>query len=73
MGSSSYHRMVESSTCESQASGEILRLQIGKVCQHLLGRKAASEQIKNVRHPDPHAPDAWPAAALLRIGRDALR
>ena len=46
--------------------------EVGHLGQHLLGAEAGGEELKHVGHADAHAANAGPAAALARIGGDAL-
>jgi len=51
----------------------ILALKVGIVVfEDLLHRSAIGQQIKDERHPDAMAPDAWLSEADVRIDRNAL-
>jgi hypothetical protein len=67
-----FARVIKAAAGEVQAGVDVLRFQIGKLGYHLFGRKAAGKEIEDVGHPDTHATYTRTAAALLRIGGDAL-
>lgn len=52
---------------------DILVFEIRIVIQDFLETRPATEEFKNVRHPDPHSPDAGSAAALRVIDRDSTK
>jgi hypothetical protein len=47
-------------------------LEIGIVLEDLLTRRARSQQIKDIRHPDPEPADARATTALLGVNGDTL-
>jgi len=62
--------MVKLSRRIDQRRLQIARLKIGHLVEDLLGRQAGREEVKHVRHPDPHAPDTRAAATLRGIVRN---
>ena len=46
--------------------------EVGHLGQNLLGGEAGGEELEHVGHADAHAANAGPAAALARVGGDAM-
>jgi len=55
-----------------QAGSNVLRFKVGQFLQYLGGCQPVSKEFENVNDPYPHAPDARPPAALLRVDGDAI-
>ena len=53
-----------------QAGLQVLRLQVRKFLQDLLGGQSGRHQVQNIRHADSHTPYAGPAPALFRVDSD---
>jgi hypothetical protein len=64
--------MTETAAGEAQAGSNVFGLKIWKFFEHLLASEAVGQQIENIGHPNPHAPNARAPAALLRINGDSL-
>lgn len=64
-------RVVHSPSRVQQAGGNIVAFEIRVVLKDLGLGRPGSEQSEHVGHPDPHAPDARPAATLPGAERDA--
>ena len=46
--------------------------EVGHLSQNLLGTEAGGEKLEHVGHADAHAANTGPAAALARVGSDAM-
>src|SRR5437868_4932859 len=57
---------------EREAGADVLRGEVWKVRENLLGRHAASEVFQNILHGHPQAPDAWLSAAFVRLERNQV-
>jgi hypothetical protein len=65
-------RVIEAPYRISQASGDIVRLQIGIGREDLLLALSRGQEIEDVGHPDPHPPDTGAPPALVRVDRDPV-
>jgi hypothetical protein len=63
--------MVNLPGCIGQGGLQVFRFQIREVREDLLAALASGKELKDVLHTDPHAADAGPAAALIRVVGDA--
>ena len=63
--------MVNLPRCIGQGGLQVFRFQIREVREDLLAALASGIELKDVLHTDPHAADAGPAAALIRVVGDA--
>lgn len=59
--------MVETLAGKPQGSSNVYQIEIGQFFYHLLGGESVGEQVQDVTDSNPKAPDARPAAALLRV------
>ena len=63
--------MIDTTTGQAQAGGDVRKLQIRQFTNHLLWRQAIGQQVQDVRNTDTHPADARTAAALGGIHGDA--
>lgn len=59
--------MVKPSAGVSQASRDVLSLEIRKLTENLLWREPGSQEVEDVNDANPHAADAGAAPALLGV------
>lgn len=52
-----------------QRSPNIVRLEIRQFLKHGLRGQTISKEIQDIAYPDPHPPDARPAATLFWVDR----
>jgi hypothetical protein len=64
--------MVNLPRCTGQGGIQVFRCQIREVGQYLLAALTSGKELKDVLHTGPHAADAGPAAALIRVVGDAI-
>lgn len=55
------------------AGANVLGLEIGKVLEDFILRRAGGKHIENVLHTDAHPADTGASAALIRIDGDAFQ
>lgn len=55
-----------------QRRPDVIRLEIRKIAQDFFVRDTFCEHSEHVGHADPQPPDAWSAAALIGVYRDAF-
>jgi len=64
--------VVNTPTGEAQTRQDVVRFQVGKLTEHILGREPVRQQVKDVSHADARPSDARSPAALFGINGDAL-
>lgn len=64
--------MVEPATGKSQAGRNVFRFEIRQLFENLLLGESCRQQIEDIDNTNPHAANAGPPPALLRIHRNAL-
>lgn len=62
--------MIQLARRVEKARRDVIWLKIGVVREDLLLRFPSSQQLKHIKHAEPHPTDARTTAALLRIDRD---
>jgi hypothetical protein len=65
------HQVLRSSI-RHNGGKDVLFFEIGIIRQNLIVRSSRAQQLQDVRHPHPHATNAWTTAAFPRLDRDAL-
>lgn len=65
-------RMIEATTCQPQACGDVLELEVRKFGNDLGRRQTFGQQVENVGHANSQPPHAGASTALLGIHGNAV-
>ena len=65
--------MANALASEPKASLNIFEFKVGMLVNNLLRSHAIGEQLQNIANANPHSPDTWTPAALLRIHGDPFK
>ena len=64
--------MSKTTTCQSQAGGDVVGLEVWKLSEHLFAGQPICQKIQDVRDTNTHPSHAGAPAALLRIHGDSI-
>ncbi len=64
--------MADAAAREPQAGIDVLEFEIRMLPENLFRRHSRGKQLKDVRHPDPHATNAGATATLPGVHRDPV-